>query len=931
MSSSPFPRVRFSRLAFISILILFVTVSLVWITGQPAGASTNNVASRAVAEEWAGSSSPADPCSIPNFVVSSNLSVNLPVAMVVADFNKDGRPDIAAAAGTGGTTPIAILLGDGNGGFSSATSLAARNPTSIATGDLNGDGNPDLVIGNGVNTEGELAIYLGNGAGGFGPRIQKFIVGGMQNRITGVGIADFNGDGKQDVAASSSTFSGVLVLTGDGTGNVTVLRQVSSGGGSPGFLLVRDVNGDTKPDVLITNTSSSNNNITTLLGDGAGNFAAPLPVLSGANPGTFDVADLDGDGKLDLAVTLGTSVSILRGDGAGNFGNATSSSLSGNSGASPKLADLNADGKLDLALVSPEGYLMIALGDGSGNFQLVANFIGTTPSFQNGQLNPLAIADFNGDTRPDAAAGGTNKVFLNTCGSAVPAQIQLNSNSYVAIEGDPPVSPAIVRSGDITGAASIQYATSDGTAVSGQDYSGVSGTLNFAAAEISKSLTIPLINDDVPESVEAFNLGLTAASGATLVSPSSASITILDNDTSQVLFTSTTLSVAEADGAANVSVSRTGNTNLAGSVDYTSSDTAGAINCSAASTAASSRCDYSPVTGTINFAPGEFEKFILVPLIDDSYMEGTERFTLTLSNPKGAGLSLGSRTTTDVIIAANDSTTGPNPLDSASFFVRQHYLDFLSRLPDQSGLNFWSNQITSCGSDAACTEVKRINVSAAFFLSIEFQQTGYLVERMYKSAYGDATGTSTLGGSHQLPVPIVRFNEFLQDTQRIGRGVVVLQPGWEQALENNKQAYALEFVQTSRFTAPTAFPTLMTPAQFVDKLNLNAGNVLSPSERMTAINLFSGAADTSNTNARSQALRQVAEDQDLYNAEFNRAFVLTEFFGYLRRNPNDTPDTDYTGYEFWLTKLNQFNGDYIAAEMVKAFITSGEYRGRFGP
>ena len=302
--------------------------------------------------------------------------------------------------------------------------------------------------------------------------------------------------------------------------------------------------------------------------------------------------------------------------------------------------------------------------------------------------------------------------------------------------------------------------------------------------------------------------------------------------------------------------------------------------------------------------------------------EGNEAFQIQLANPTGALLA--SPSTANVVIADNDVGNGPNPIDNAGAFVRQHYIDFLNREPDQSGLDFWTNQITSCGNDAACTEVRRINVSAAFFLSIEFQQTGYLVERMYKTAYGDANGTSTLGGSHQLAVPVVRFNEFLTDTQRIGQGVVVLAPGWEQALENNKQAYAGEFVATSRFT--TAFPTTMTPAQFVDKLNQNAGNVLSLSERTTAINLFSGAADSSNATARAQALRQVAEDQDLFSAEFNRAFVLTEFFGYLRRNPNDLPDSDYTGYEFWLNKLNQFNGDYISAELVKAFIASSEYR-----
>ena len=298
---------------------------------------------------------------------------------------------------------------------------------------------------------------------------------------------------------------------------------------------------------------------------------------------------------------------------------------------------------------------------------------------------------------------------------------------------------------------------------------------------------------------------------------------------------------------------------------------------------------------------------------------------------------------TDTDNNANDFVVGPpnprntsaafnpcgNPIDVASLFVKQHYLDFLNRQPDQSGWDFWTNQITSCGANAQCTEVRRIDVSASFFLSIEFQNNGYLVERFHKVAYGSQNGNSTFGGAHQLSVPIVRFNEFLQGTQRIGQGVIVLAPGWEQLLESNKQAYALEFVQTSRFI--NEFSTMLSPDQFVDKLDQHAGNVLSASERTTAINLFNGAANSSNTTARAQAVRQVAEDTDLYNAEYNRAFVLAEYFGYLRRNPNDAPDSDYTGYDFWLTKLNQFNGNYLNAEMVKAFLSSIEYRQRFGP
>jgi hypothetical protein len=155
------------------------------------------------------------------------------------------------------------------------------------------------------------------------------------------------------------------------------------------------------------------------------------------------------------------------------------------------------------------------------------------------------------------------------------------------------------------------------------------------------------------------------------------------------------------------------------------------------------------------------------------------------------------------------------------------------------------------------------------------------------------------------------------------------QSGWETVLENNKQTFAGDFVQRSRFT--TALPTTLTPAQFVDKLFLNAGVTPSSTDRNAAIAEFGSAGNTANAAARGRALRRVAENSTLVANEFNRAFVLMQFVGYLRRNPNDAPDTDYSGYEFWLSKLNQFNGNFVAAEMVKAFIISIEYRSRFGP
>lgn len=201
------------------------------------------------------------------------------------------------------------------------------------------------------------------------------------------------------------------------------------------------------------------------------------------------------------------------------------------------------------------------------------------------------------------------------------------------------------------------------------------------------------------------------------------------------------------------------------------------------------------------------------------------------------------------------SAAAGNPIDDPTFFVSQHYRDFLNRAPDTSGFNFWVGQTTGCGSSDPL--VCRTNVSAAFYLSIEFQQTGYLVYRTYKTAYGNIPGK---------PVPVTR-QELLPDMQEIGQSVIVGRDGWEHLLETNKQAYFNDVVTRNRFTS--LYPQSLTPEQFVDALNANAGGALSQSERDALVgNLKSGAA------TRAQTLRAVAEDPDLDHAEFNKAFVL---------------------------------------------------------
>jgi hypothetical protein len=323
--------------------------------------------------------------------------------------------------------------------------------------------------------------------------------------------------------------------------------------------------------------------------------------------------------------------------------------------------------------------------------------------------------------------------------------------------------------------------------------------------------------------------------------------------------------------------------------------------------------------GTLRFAANETQKTFVIPIDQDSYTEGPEMFTVTLSNLTGTGAALASPSSATVTI--NDSAApAPNANDDPSAFVREQYHDFLNREPDAAGLQFWTNEITSCGADAACRDNKRINVSAAFFLSIEFQQTGNLVRSFYVAALNRPA-------TNNMPA----FVEFERDTQAIQRGVTVdpNNNAWQMVLNNNRDAFIRDFVARTEFVG--LYPTTDTPTQYVDKLYLHAGITPTTSERSVAIAEFGGATAASDAGARGRALLDVTQNTGFQAREMNRSFVQMEYFGYLRRNPNDAPDGNFIGYDFWLNKLNANGGNFITAEMVKAFIVSGEYRRRFGP
>ena len=352
----------------------------------------------------------------------------------------------------------------------------------------------------------------------------------------------------------------------------------------------------------------------------------------------------------------------------------------------------------------------------------------------------------------------------------------------------------------------------------------------------------------------------------------------------RVQFETSAFAARESGGAALVNVVRTGGDDSPLTVAYATSD----------GTAAAGS-DYAHVAGTLTFNAGERLKSFSIPLFDDDRTEGGETINLALSNPSGG--RLGPVAQAELTILDDESE---NPINDTAFFVRQHYLDFLGREPDPEGLQFWTGEIRSCGVDLQCREVKRVNVSAAFFLSIEFQGTGYFVHRLYRLSYGRA--------------PL--FAEYLPDLSAVREGVVVGRPGALERLELNKRLFAEQFVQRAAFKAK--FDPL-NEAQYVDALAAAAGVALGEEERTAlVVNLLTRRG------TRAEVLLAMAEKAAFVAAEFRPAFVQMQYFGYLRRDP------DASGFNFWLTKLNSFGGDYVRAEMVRAFISSAEYRSRFG-
>jgi hypothetical protein len=381
----------------------------------------------------------------------------------------------------------------------------------------------------------------------------------------------------------------------------------------------------------------------------------------------------------------------------------------------------------------------------------------------------------------------------------------------------------------------------------------------------------------------------------------------------RVGFSTNYYSVSEADssGVASVTVVREGDTSGASSVDYVTSDAATQPCQTNTSGNASEKCDYATAAGTLRFAAGETSKTIQIPLINDAYVEPTESFNITLRNAQGATISFFG--TASVAILSDDTQTASvNPIDDMGFYIRQQYIDFLGRVADSGGFNFWMSRWSSCPpGDTTCD---RTDTSKRFFESDEFKERGLYVYLLNDAVLGRRSNNSD---ASQRP----SYREFITDTARLN-GYLTVQ---EQRMA--KDALLLDFMNRPAFRilyGQYLTPSLTAatdPTGFVNKLCQVAG--VTPSNYSTLItNLSNGTRDPAHTVEDFIMAPQIVGQGTQF---YDRGYITMQYFGYLRRDP------DVSGFNFWVARLMDTSSPYYHNyySMVDGFVNSHEYGFRF--
>lgn len=506
------------------------------------------------------------------------------------------------------------------------------------------------------------------------------------------------------------------------------------------------------------------------------------------------------------------------------------------------------------------------------------------------------------DNHPGGGGGSTDAMIVNVTAGSGPFVVNGPASSTnwtgsstqtvtwdVANTSNAPVNCASVRILlSVDGGLSFPFVLNPGTPNNGAATVTVPNTPT-AAARV-KVEAVGNIFFDISDANFSITAGATPTPTPTaMMQLSAANFSINEND---------------ASGFVNIVVTRSGDTSSAASSDYATSDTSGLIPCQTNGNGlASDRCDYASALGTLRFAPGEQNKTIQIPIINDAYVEPNETFTISLRNPQGA--SLGTSTATVTIIDDDKQTATTNPIDDQAFFIREQYVDFLGRVAEPAGFTFWMNRMNNCPAGDTCD---RIDTSKRFFESDEFQERGFYVYRLYDAALGRLPG----------------YVEFVPDVARLNG------PQTPAEQRQGKDAYLLDFMNKAEFRSlygqylnanGTAIKDAASAAGFVNALCATAG--LTPASKQTLItNLQNGTRDPAHTLEEFILTPEISEVGTKF---YDRARIVMQYFGYLRRDP------EAGGFDFWWDRLTkpEFGHFHDYRWMVGGFLNSDEYRFRF--
>jgi hypothetical protein len=433
---------------------------------------------------------PSSPLFLP--AVTYDAGGTYPVSVAAGDLNGDNKPDLVVYnQNTANESSLGILLGKGDGTFQPVVTYdpggSSASGTTVAIADLNNDHKPDLAVVNG--TTGNFGVLLGNGDGTFQPAATNFLCAGGTGWTNALAVADVNRDGKPDLLVDNGGCEdSVVVLLGNGDGTFSFGFPGSyywSGGLGDDSITAADVNGDGKPDVIVANGyNGASNNVGVLLGNGDGTLQPVVTYFVGAYPTSVAVSDLNGDGKPDLVVTAAPSdnVEVLLGNGDGTFQPEVTYSGVGLRPIFVAVADVNGDGHPDLVVLDTDanynGAVTVLLGFGDGTFAPA-----TTYSSGGKGAVSLAVVDSNGDGKLDLLVANNISnnvgVLLNDETTLSPTTTTLASSPNPSIFGQVVTFTASVSSSAGTPTGTVEFF--EGTTLLG------SGTLTSGKASFSTS------------------------------------------------------------------------------------------------------------------------------------------------------------------------------------------------------------------------------------------------------------------------------------------------------------------------------------------------------------------------------------------------------------------------------------------------------------